>query len=147
MQGRVTPETVTKLETGQIFVFGSNLRGIHGDGAALTARKLFGARSTVGEGMTGRCYAIPTKHTPWERRSLAEIDESVRIFLKSARFAQAALKWTFLVTAIGCGRAGYTPAQIAPLFEPVIEMQNVWLPASFWRVLSQRNGTHDVRRK
>ena len=141
MQGRVTPETVTKLATGQIFVFGSNLRGIHGDGAALTARKLFGARNTVGEGMTGHCYAIPTKHTPWERRSLDEIGESVGIFLKSAHFAQSALKWTFLVTAIGCGRAGYTPAQIAPLFRPAIEMQNVWLPASFWRVLSQRTGT------
>lgn len=142
MQGRVTPETVTKLEMGQIFVFGSNLRGIHGDGAALTARKLFGARNTVGEGMTGHCYAIPIKRTPWERRSLDEIGESVETFLKSARFAQSALKWTFLVTAIGCGRAGYAAFEIAPLFRPAIEMQNVWLPASFWRVLSTaRTGT------
>jgi len=144
MQGRVTPETVTKLETGQIFVFGSNRRGIHGAGAALAARRRFGAELGVGEGFTGECYALPTKRTPYERATLEEIHRAVDLFVKTAQHCRGL---TFLVVEVGCKLAGYTPAQIAPLFEPVIEMQNVWLPASFWRVLSQRNGTHDVRRK
>lgn len=96
-----------------IFVFGSNEKGVHGAGAARTAASLFGAEFGVGEGPTGRCYAIPTKDRQLRVRSLDEIRISVGAFLEYAR-RESGLD--FFVTRVGCGLAGFHDADIAPLF-------------------------------
>lgn len=97
-----------------IFVFGSNQRGIHGAGAALTAKQEFGAEQGVAEGRTGNAYAIPTKETPWITRDLDGIRHSVNAFLDYARQHP---ELTFQVTRIGCGLAGYHDRDIAPMFK------------------------------
>ena len=101
---------------GQIFVFGSNLAGIHGAGAAAFARKNCGARIGVGVGMTGESYAIPTKDENIETLDLKTIEGYVDEFLE---FARKNPRKKFFVTRIGCGLAGYTDSQIAPMFTRV----------------------------
>lgn len=110
----------------EIFVFGSNLAGRHGKGAALYARQHHGAIYGQGEGMQGRSYAIPTKGHRLEVLPLASISGHVRTFLD---YARAHPELTFRVAAIGCGLAGYKPAQIAPLFAGCSD--NVELPDVF----------------
>lgn len=109
-------ERVVKLmdQEDSVFVFGSNLKGIHGAGAARAARELYGAEVGIGEGPTGRAYALPTKRTPYMTLSLEEIAVYVERFLVWARANPGTL---FVVTRVGCGRAGYTDEQIAPLFK------------------------------
>jgi hypothetical protein len=96
-----------------IFVFGSNLAGRHGKGAALEARTVWGAQYGVGKGRTGQSYAIPTKDEHIQTLPLERIELEVRNFLEYACF-HPELK--FIVTRIGCGLAGYTSQQIAPMF-------------------------------
>lgn len=98
----------------KIFVFGSNEAGRHGKGAALDARNQYGAQYGVGRGMTGWAYAIPTKDHNLNVRTLEQIKIDVDIFLQYAR-DRIGLR-EFLVTRIGCGHAGYTDIQIAPMF-------------------------------
>lgn len=90
----------------------------------------FGAKIGVGIGMTGQCYAIPTKGRRIETLSLAQIGIYVAIFL---RVAAANPDREFLVTKIGCGLAGYSTAEIAPLFLRHSIPPNVSLPESFWK--------------
>lgn len=104
----------TLPQDGQVFVFGSNLAGIHGRGAALAAVQKFGAVYGEYEGMQGNSYAIPTKdHKVADSLSLAEIRVSVDRFIA---FAAANLDKQFFVTRIGCVLAGYSDAEISPLF-------------------------------
>lgn len=98
------------------FVFGSNLRGIHGAGAAKVARAYLGAIPGRGKGFMGDCYAIPTKHGPYENMSLEEVAWYVESFKKVTHRRDT----IFHVTAVGTGRAGFTHEQIAPLFNGVI---------------------------
>lgn len=98
----------------KIFVFGSNLAGRHGAGAALTAFKDWGAHYGVGFGRTGRAYAIPTKDARLRPLPLELIAVYVSQFLS---YAQNHAELDFQVTRIGCGLAGYTDAQIAPMFK------------------------------
>lgn len=114
-----------------VFVFGSNLAGIHGGGAARWAYENRGAEWGVGFGLTGTSFAIPTKDWNIETLPLGEIEKFVRRFLK---FARARPDLTFQLTPIGCGHAGYTPEQIAPMFKEAPE--NVMLPDEFRAVLS-----------
>ncbi len=102
-----------KIYNKGIFVFGSNLQGIHGKGAALHARKHYGAILGRGKGFMGRSYAIPTKVTPYERMSLLRIYLYVQDFITFARSNPDKL---FLVTKIGCGYAGHNDDDIAPMF-------------------------------
>lgn len=116
-----------------IFVFGSNREGRHGKGAALTAYKLYGAIYTQAEGRQGNSYAIVTKEL---RRSqplvtLEEISQGVYKFLQ---YVEKKPSLTFMVTPIGCGLAGFTPEQIAPLFRD--HTSNVILPNEFLEVLN-----------
>jgi hypothetical protein len=113
-----------------IFVFGSNLLGMHGAGAALAAKKAFGAIRGQGEGLQGQSYAIPTKATPWVKLSLSEVKVYVDRFLWFARTHED-LK--FLVTRVGCGRAGFNDRQMAPLFKGA--PSNCELPEE-WRMLN-----------
>jgi len=114
----------------KIFVFGSNLQGIHGAGAALTARLKWGAQLGVGVGRTGDSYAIPTKETPYKTLPIDRIKEYVDEFLM---YTWAHPQYQFLVTPIGCGLAGYKPHQIAPLFlnTTVSIPGNIVLPREF----------------
>lgn len=110
---------ITKLLDDEIFVFGSNLAGIHGAGAALYAKKMFGATQYVGVGFTGRCYAIPTKNERIEALSIGHIEQHIDLFISMQNLCYDALNPStnkYLVTRIGCGLAGYADADIAPLF-------------------------------
>ena len=124
---RVTPDFITELKEGEIFVFGSNKEGMHGGGAARIAYKEFGAIWGEGVGMTGRCYAIPTMDG-----SLDIIRKHVDDFTE---YAAAHPELTFLVTRIGCGIAGWRDSEIAPLFGKASELGNVTLPEEFWKIL------------
>lgn len=111
-----------------VFVFGSNLAGIHGAGAARDAATEFGARQGQGVGRAGGSFAIPTKDARLETLKLEEIRCFVDYFLI---YASDHLSETFFVTRVGCGLAGYSDAQIAPLF--IDATPNCLLPEG-WRV-------------
>lgn len=113
----------------KIFVFGSNLAGIHGAGAALTARHQYGAILRVGEGRTGNAYAIPTKDRNLYQRALADVGKSVQTFIE---YAEQHPGLQFEVTRVGCGLAGFDPIQIIPLFKDAPD--NCELPLG-WRFL------------
>lgn len=119
-----------------IFVFGSNLAGRHGRGAAAYAREHYGARYGVGFGRTGNAYAIPTKD---ERLRVLSLDE-IRLFVDGfIHYASSHQELLFEVTRIGCGLAGYTDAQIAPLFKAAPE--NCMLPDG-WRRNNDNGNLH-----
>ena len=122
-----TPEHISQLAPNEIFVFGSNLQGVHGGGAARYAYEHFGAEWGKGIGMAGHTYAIPTMHG-----GIKEIKPYVDEFVE---FAEAHPQYKFLVTPIGCGIAGFTPSQIAPLFFKAIHIPNIILPREFYDVL------------
>lgn len=111
----------------KIFVFGSNLQGIHGKGAALHAKINYGARQGQGEGRQGNSYAIPTKETPWVPLPLEAIRTHVGTFIS---YANSNPSDRFFLTAVGCGLAGYDPVDIAPFF--VEAPENVILPEEFF---------------
>lgn len=117
----------------EIFVFGSNLAGRHGAGAAKHALEHHGAKYGCGAGIQGNSYAIPTKGHRLEVLPLAQIKPYVERFLKTAR-AWPELK--FKLTAIGCGLAGYRPDEIAPMFRDA--PANVELPEEFLRVIYRK---------
>jgi len=96
-----------------IFVFGSNYAGRHGKGAALYARQFFGAIYGQGEGLQGRSYGIPTKDGNLRILSLRVVKAHVEKFLK---FAEKHPEYTFKVTAIGTGLAGFKHEDIGPMF-------------------------------
>ncbi len=116
-----------------VFVFGSNLQGRHGLGAAKTARTVYGAKYGIAKGRTGNAYAIPTKIVPTrEKRQLplSDIQQSVDKFME---YAKTHSEDTFMVSAIGTGLAGYKPIEIAPMFKKV--SSNVILPDAFRRII------------
>ena len=97
----------------KVFVFGSNSAGIHGGGAAAYACKSLDAEWGVGEGLTGQCYALPTKDKHIQSRSLKDVQESVDRFIS---YATDHPELNFQVTRIGCGLAGFNDSDIAPMF-------------------------------
>ena len=124
-----TPEFITELKPNEVFVFGSNLQGMHAGGAAHVAHEKFGAVWGQGVGMQGQSYAIPTM-----QGGVETIEPYVEEFMDYA-FRHREL--TFLVTRIGCGIAGFTAQQIAPLFLKVIDLENVILPKDFVEIMHQ----------
>jgi len=124
----ITPNYVTTLKENEIFVFGSNLSGNHGGGAARVAFDKFGANWGQGVGLQGKSYAIPTM-----QGGVATIRPYVDKFIA---FAKDNPDKHFLVTRIGCGIAGFNDAEIAPLFRDCLQMENVSLPYSFIAALS-----------
>ena len=124
---RITPDRITSLNPGEIFVFGSNVGGFHNGGAAGFACRYFGAVYGNPEGPQGQCYAIPV--VGMTRR---HIFHKIEQFIDYA-LAHPSLK--FLVTAIGCGNGGFTPEQIAPMFRRALNIDNIYLPEVFWRYI------------
>jgi hypothetical protein len=120
---------IDELQLNQIFVFGSNLSGIHGAGAAKTAMQSFGAMWGLGTGYSGQTYAIPTKDEDVAKSlTIEEIKPYVRAFVA---FACMQPHLEFLITRIGCGLAGYTDAEMAPLFAGLPEnciLPEEWIP-------------------
>ncbi len=127
---RVTPSHITELQPGQIFVFGSNDAGHHDGGAARFALEHFGAIYGQGVGLQGQSYAIPTMGLTRTRIG-RYVDEFIC-------FADSHPQMTFLVTRVGCGIAGFTDEEIAPLFARAYSLPNVYLPMEFWKVLSYK---------
>lgn len=128
---KYTPENIQELGEDEVFVFGSNLAGMHLGGAAKTALVRFGAVMGQGVGMQGQSYAIPTM-----QGGVETIKPYVDDFIALAR------EWdqtTFYVTRIGCGIAGFTDEEIAPLFAEAIDLYNVRLPESFVKIIHSMN--------
>ena len=128
---RITPDWINSLASDEIFVFGSNLAGRHGGGAARIAADKFGAEMGVGVGRTGQTYAIPTM-----QGGVDTIRPYVDQFIE---YAAEHPNLKFLVTRIGCGIAGFRDADIAPLFAKCKDMDNVWLPHTFLRALAHND--------
>ena len=122
-QKRTTPNHIDKLQPDEIFVFGSNLRGMHAGGAALAAYHKFGAVMGQGVGLQGQSYAIPTM-----QGGVETIKPYVDEFID---FARQHPELTFLVTRIGCGIAGFRDEEIAPLFAEAHQLSNVVLPPNW----------------
>lgn len=127
---RITPRPVMDLQDDEVFVFGSNLAGHHSGGAAKQALK-WGAKWYVASGPMEQTYGIPTVGV----HGLDAVERYVSQFIK---YVKENDHITFYVTAIGCGSAGFTPEQIAPLFKDCVELSNVYLPESFWKVLMNK---------
>ncbi len=118
---------ITRLAPNEVFVFGSNANGAHGAGAAHTAWKKFGAVWGEGHGHHGQSYAID---------SMSGLDQLAVEATEFAAYAATRPDLLFRVTEVGCGIAGYTPEQVATLFQSAPE--NVVLPDSFLRVLGRQ---------
>jgi hypothetical protein len=123
-----TPERITGLKSDEIFVFGSNLAGMHGGGAAYVAFRQFGAVMGCGVGLRGQSYAIPTM-----QGGVETIKPYVDDFIA---FAREHPELFFYVTRIGCGIAGFRDKEIAPLFSEAVGLDNVCLPESFVKALN-----------
>ena len=118
-----TSERISELRENEIFVFGSNLAGAHGGGAAWLAYRRFGAVWGEGVGLHGRTYAVPTM-----QGGIDTVKPYVDDFIL---FAKEHKELTFLVTRIGCGIAGFRNEEIAPLFKDAICVENIILPKEF----------------
>jgi hypothetical protein len=129
--------------TRSIFVFGSNEAGRHGKGAALEAKERHGAIYGQADGLQGNSYGIPTKDRQLKPLPLKEIGKYVRDFLY---FAKDNPDLNFMVTPIGCGLAGYSVGDIAPLFAQypaeypckvtgLYSIENIKLPEVFKSIL------------
>lgn len=130
---------IREVKPNQVFVFGSNLSGRHGAGAARQAMK-FGAVYGKEEGLMGNSYGIPTVDSRiLNSLSVETIKRYVDRFIK---FAVSRPDLEFLVTEIGCGLAYLTPQQIAPLFKDALDLENVYLPERFIKELvDEQNNT------
>ena len=125
-QRRTTPEFITELQPNEIFVFGSNLKGMHGGCAAYIAYRKFGAIMGQGVGLQGQSYAIPTM-----QGGVETIRPYVDEFIE---FAKEHPTLTFLVIRIGCGIAGFTDDEISPLFEQAHELNDFIVRSTLWLI-------------
>ena len=118
---------ITELKQNELFVFGSNLAGMHAGGAARFALTKFGAKPGVGEGLAGQSYAFPTLTADFTKVSIQALEKSRNRLFETARTHPDK---TFLLTKVGCGIAGFTEEEIRPLFAG--GPSNVVLPPD-WR--------------
>lgn len=128
-RAKYTPDFITELAEDEIFVFGSNLSGMHGGGAAALAYRRFGAIWGQGVGLQGQSYGIPTMHGGVETIK-PYVDEFIN-------FAKTHPELRFLVTKIGCGIAGFREEEIAPLFADALPVKNIILPRSFVEIIGE----------
>ena len=137
LDAKYTPDKISTLGRREIFVFGSNLAGHHGGGAARVAFNRFGAIWGQGEGLQGNSYAIPTM-----QGGVETIKPYVDRFIEFAKYEKAL---TFYVTKIGCGIAGFKLSEIAPLFKDALVVPNIRLPKEFVELIGKNDD--DVERK
>ena len=130
---RFSNKNIISLNPNEIFVFGSNMAGRHGKGAALQAMK-FGAIYGTGKGIQGQTYAIPTKNENLKPLPLSSIRFYVYEFIEFARLNP---EYKFLVTEIGCGLAGFSVYDIAPMFIDAYPIENIYLTKSFYEIIRQ----------
>ena len=128
LTSRITPSMINVLGKNEIFVFGSNIQGMHMGGAARVAYSKFGAEWGNGEGLQGQSYALPT---------MEGIENTTAAARHFTAYAKEHPELKFFVTPVGCGIAGYTPEDIAPMFREAAKLENVFLPFSFWKVLME----------
>lgn len=108
-----TPDDISMLKDNEIFIFGSNLNGYHAGGAAKRALEQFGAVWGISEGLSGRTYAFPTLNKNMHKRTIKSLEDSRnKLFVT----AEALPEYTFLLTKVGCGIAGFKEEKIAALF-------------------------------
>lgn len=117
---------ITELKPNEVFVYGANLSGIHGAGAAKQALKWGAVYGRFG--LVGQTYGLPTKDRDIKTLPLTEIKPYIDTFEGVVRDRQ---DLTFLLTSIGTGYAGYTVQQIAPLFANFVFFSNVVWPEEF----------------
>jgi hypothetical protein len=129
---RVTQNLIKKLKPNEVFVFGSNEAGRHGAGAAKTAMG-WGAKYGQANGLQGNTYAIPTvNYSVSNKLKIEKVKHWIDIFIL---FAKQNPSKKFFVTEIGCGLAGFNVKEIAPLFKECVDIENVYMPKKFWRIL------------
>ena len=128
---RIAPDNIVSLGKDEIFVFGSNVEGMHNGGAAYYALQHFGAKFGQAEGIQGQSYAIPT-----DSNSFEELAKAVERFTEYAVFHP---QNKFMLTAVGTGNAGYKVRQIAPLFRQAYAFGNVYVPRSFMPYVDNTN--------
>ena len=133
LRPQFTPGHISTLRPDEVFVFGSNLAGMHGGGAARVAWQRFGAKMGQGVGLQGQSYAIPTM-----QGGVDTIRPYVDEFID---FARQHGELVFYVTRIGCGIAGFRDEDIAPLFAQAVGLDNVILPRSFFEILTRPRQT------
>jgi len=126
---RCTPKKISQLRNRQIFVFGTDVHGSQRNGAAGLAARKFGAQAGISEGITGNSYAIPTMG--------ATIDQTIEAINRFETYVRNNMSNQYLVTAIGCGHAGFKVEDIAPYFSGCIGLTNVMLPTEFIRYYRQ----------
>ena len=134
---RYTPPYISSLKEDEVFVFGSNLGGFHGGGAARTAHRYFGAIWGQGTGLQGQSYVIPTM-----QGGVDTIKPYVDEFIA---FARDNKQLFFYVTPIGCGIAGFSEKDIAPLFREALDVENICLPKSFCDILFWEGRQEEIR--
>lgn len=122
----------TQPQNGEVFVFGSNLAGFHGAGAARAAWQRFGAKWGKGIGICGQSYAIPTKDENIVSLDLADIIPHITAFCEYTKEYPHIKFW---VTRVGCVLAGYEDADIAPYF---FALDNISYPYE-WETLINYN--------
>ena len=128
-ESRIAPDFIDRLGNADVFVFGSNIHGQHHEGASLYALEHFGAINGQAEGMQGRCYAIPTEGNTFE-----ELEQAIERFND---YVVTHPHVRFMLSAIGCGAAGYSVEQIAPLFRQAYSFGNVYVPEHFLKYVKQ----------
>lgn len=119
-----------------VFVFGSNLAGNHGKGAALFAKTRRGAIHGNPKGLQGQSYAVPTRDRQIKTLPLSHVRANINEFLE---FAADNQQHDFMITRLGCGLAGFRDADIIPIFEPALELPNTHLPGVWQAHAGQRN--------
>ena len=136
-----TPDFIESLEQNEVFVFGSNLHGIHSGGASLMAFRNFGAEWGQAEGPQGQSYAIPTDIRGEAVGNISDfLKKHIDKFIDYAKIHQEKI---FLVTKIGCGTAGFYEDYMAQFFKEALEMKNVRLPKEFVEILTVEDDTED----
>lgn len=138
---KYTPDFVMELDKDEVFVFGSNLNGMHAGGASLMALRNFGAEWGKAEGIQGQSYAIPTDIR-------GEAVENVSAYLKKhidkfIEYAKDHQEKTFLVTKVGCGNAGFDEEFMAQFFKEALDMKNARLPREFVESLTKEKPEDD----
>lgn len=135
---KYTPEHITSLKENEIFVFGSNRLGKHIGGAARIAKDKFGAQERVSEGISGQTYAIPTLDEHFERVDLLDLTISITLFLQHVKLHKD--RYTYYLTKIGCGIAGWSTYDVREVFQKCLKRicngvvpDNLYIPKEFDR--------------